>query len=187
MIGHRCGWEWAYKKFPLFNFSHLPFKINCSLISFLLIFLFCSLSVTLPPIISFPLPIHSSQPKTPLRSLAQPRWRWPAAAVEEASLACPTVLPVPSVYRWAVPLCGRRRAAGAGPLSPAVAVPPVSASWTRANQTQVSLLKTVRTNFSTSCICTATVVSLLDKTRSQGLLVTANIKALSHVHGLILM
>lgn len=166
MIGHHCSWEWAYgahihhdvRIFPLSEFSHSVF--NCSLISFLLVFLHCSLSVTLRPTMSFPLPINSFQPRSP----ALPRWLWPA--VEEAFLACRAVSPVPSASRWAEPLCGRRRAAGAGPPSPAAAVPPVSASWARANQNPVSLLKTVRwrhANFSTSCIYTSAVVSLLDK------------------------
>lgn len=104
----------------------------------------CSLSVTLPPIMSFPLSIHSLQPKPLPRSPALPKWLWPAA-VEAAYHACPAVLPVLNVSQWAVPLCGRRRAAGAEPPSPAAAVPPASASWAKANQTPVLLLKMVST------------------------------------------
>lgn len=106
------------------------------------IFLLCSLSVTLPPIMSFPLSINSLQPKPFRRSLVLPRWLWPAAA-GVASLACLAVLPVLSVSQWAAQLCGRRRAAGAGPPYPAAAAPPVSASWVRVSQTPVLLLRMV--------------------------------------------
>lgn len=116
-----------------------------SLIPILLVFLLCSLFVTLPPNVSFFFLIHFSQTKYLLRSLDQRRWRWPAAVAEEASLACPAALPVLSAYPSAVQVYGRRRAAGAGLLFPAVGVPPASASWAKATQTPASLTRMVGT------------------------------------------
>lgn len=115
------------------------------LIPILLVFLLCSLFVTLPPNVSFLFLIHFFQTKYLLRSLDQRRWRWPAAVVEEASLACPAALPVLSAYPSAVQVYGRRRAAGAEPLFPAVGVPPASASWAKATQTPASLTRMVGT------------------------------------------
>lgn len=116
-----------------------------SLIPILLVFLLCSLFVTLPPNVFFFFLIHFSQTKYLLRSLDQRRWQWPAAVVEEASLACPAALPVLSAYPSAVQVYGRRRAAGAGPLFPAVGVPPASASWAKATQTLAALTRMVGT------------------------------------------
>lgn len=136
-----CGIEWLANNMFFFFLS----LFNCFLIPILLVFLLCSLFVTLPPVVFFSFRIHSFQTKPLLRSLDQRKWRWPAAAVEEASLACPAVLPVLSAYPSAVQLYGRRRAAGPGPLSPAVGVPPVSVSWAKATRTPPSLPKMVRT------------------------------------------
>lgn len=135
------GWQTKRHIFSLLFISILFFP----LILLLLVFLLCSLFVTLPPNVSFFFLIHFSQTKYLPRSLDQRRWRWPAAVVEEASLACPAALPVLSAYPSAVQVYGRRRAAGAGALFPAVAVPPASASWAKATQTPAPLTRMVGT------------------------------------------